>query len=126
MSRTFNFNTRYIQIAFNHSIHDVVRILPKIPLDPRIIIEAGTPYVKREGQNGIRLIRRYWGGLIVADLKVIDGAQEEVEMAHNAGANDVTAAGTSPKEIDSAGWVLIEGCKWSSCRSLCTLSPFQS
>ena len=98
MSRTFNFNTRYIQIAFNHSIHDVVRILPQIPLDPRIIIEAGTPYVKREGQNGIRLIRRYWGGLIVADLKVIDGAQEEVAMAYNAGANAVTAAGTAPKE----------------------------
>jgi len=89
---------RYIQIAFNHSIHDVVRILPQIPLDPRIIIEAGTPYVKREGQNGIRLIRRYWRGLIVADLKVIDGAQEEVAMAYNAGANAVTAAGTAPKE----------------------------
>ena len=98
MSRTFNSSIRYIQIAFNHSIHDVVRILPQIPLDPRIIIEAGTPYVKREGQNGIRLIRRYWRGLIVADLKVIDGAQEEVAMAHNAGANAVTAAGTAPKE----------------------------
>lgn len=98
MSRTFNSSMRYIQIAFNHSIHDVVRILPQIPLDPRIIIEAGTPYVKREGQNGIRLIRRYWRGLIVADLKVIDGAQEEVAMAYNAGANAVTAAGTAPKE----------------------------
>ena len=98
MSITFDFSTRYIQIAFNHSIHDVVRILPQIPHDPRVIIEAGTPYVKREGQSGIKLIRKYWRGLIVADLKVIDGAQEEVAMAHNAGANAVTAAGTAPKD----------------------------
>jgi len=98
MSKTFNFSTRYIQIAFNHTIQDVMRILPQIPLDPRIIIEAGTPYIKKEGQNGIRLIRRYWRGLIVADLKVIDGAQEEVAMAYNAGANAVTAAGTAPKD----------------------------
>ena len=98
MSRTFNSSTRYIQIAFNHTINDVMRVLPQIPLDPRIIIEAGTPYIKREGQNGIRLIRRYWRGLIVADLKVIDGAQEEVAMAHNAGANAVTAAGTASKD----------------------------
>lgn len=98
MSITFNSSTRYIQIAFNHTINDVRRILPQIPHDPRIIIEAGTPYIKREGQNGIRLIRRYWRGLIVADLKVIDGAQEEVAMAYNAGANAVTAAGTAPKD----------------------------
>jgi len=98
MSITFNSSTRYIQIAFNHTIHEVNRILPQIPYDPRIIIEAGTPYIKRVGQNGIRLIRRYWRGLIVADLKVIDGAQEEVAMAHNAGANAVTAAGTASKD----------------------------
>ena len=98
MSIAFNSNIRYIQIAFNHTINEVRRILPQIPHDPRIIIEAGTPYIKREGQNGIRLIRRYWRGLLVADLKVIDGAQEEVAMAYNAGANAVTAAGTAPKD----------------------------
>ena len=38
-------NTRYIQIAFNRDAAQVRRILPKIPYDPRIIIEAGTPYI---------------------------------------------------------------------------------
>ena len=98
MSRTFLNNQRYIQIAFNHTTSDVLRILPQIPYDPRIIIEAGTPYIKREGISGIRLIRRLWRGLVVADLKVTDGANEEVRLAYSVGANAVTAAGTAPEE----------------------------
>ena len=98
MSRTFITNQRYIQIAFNHSATDVLRILPNIPYDPRVIIEAGTPFIKREGIAGIRLIRRLWQGLLVADLKVTDGAYEEVKFAHASGANAVTAAGTAPTE----------------------------
>jgi 3-keto-L-gulonate-6-phosphate decarboxylase len=98
MNRTFNDNQRYVQIAFNHTAADVYTLLPQIPYDPRIIIEAGTPYIKREGLAGIRLIRRLWRGLVVADLKVTDGASEEVQMAYSAGANAVTAAGTAPEE----------------------------
>ena len=98
MSRTFLSNQRYIQIAFNHTSSDVLRILPQIPYDPRIIIEAGTPYIKREGIAGIRLIRRLWRGLVVADLKVTDGANEEVRLAYSVGANAVTATGTAPEE----------------------------
>lgn len=91
-------NRRYIQIAFNHSAFEVRRILPRIPQDPRIIIEAGTPFCKREGMNGVRLIRRYWTGLILADLKVTDGAAEEVAFAAASGANMVTALGSSSTE----------------------------
>ena len=98
MSKTFMDNQRYIQIAFNHSAADVLRILPQIPYDPRLIIEAGTPYIKQEGIAGIRLIRRLWRGLVVADLKVTDGANEEVRLAYSVGANAVTAAGTAPGE----------------------------
>ena len=98
MSRTFLTNQRYVQIAFNHTAADVYNILPQIPYDPRIIIEAGTPYIKREGVAGIRLIRRLWRGLVVADLKVTDGAYEEVQFAYSAGANAITAAGTAPEE----------------------------
>ena len=89
---------RYVQIAFNGSPQQVRRILPRIPYDPRIIIEAGTPYVKLAGMNGVRLIRRMWRGLIVADLKVTDGAREEVAFAVRAGANAVTAMGSAPVE----------------------------
>ena len=91
-------NTRYIQIAFNHTAYDARQILSQIPHDSRIIIEAGTPYIKREGMDGIRLIRRYWNGVIVADLKTTDGAYEEVSFAYRAGASAVTAAGSAPTE----------------------------
>jgi bifunctional enzyme Fae/Hps len=39
-----------------------------------------------------------WRGLVVADLKVTDGAAQEVSFAAGAGANIVTAAGSSPTE----------------------------
>ncbi len=87
-----------MQIAFNGSIRQVKKILPHIRYDPRIIIEAGTPFVKREGLAGVRLIRRMWRGMVVADLKITDGAREEVIFAANAGASAVTVMGSSPIE----------------------------
>ena len=89
---------RYVQIAFNGTPQQVRRILPRIPYDHRIIIEAGTPYVKLAGMNGVRLIRRMWRGLIVADIKITDGAVKEVIFAVNAGANAATAMGSAPVE----------------------------
>ncbi len=91
-------NRRYVQIAFNSDISEVRRILPQIPYDPRIFIEAGTPFIKREGMAGVRMIRRFWRGVIVADLKITDGASDEVFFAANAGANAVTVMGSAPEE----------------------------
>jgi bifunctional enzyme Fae/Hps len=90
--------TRYLQIAFNYDVALVRRILPSIQPSQRIIIEAGTPYIKREGVDGIRAIRRHWHGHLVADLKTVDGALEEVDMARKAGATAATALGSSPRE----------------------------
>ena len=87
-----------MQFAFNGTMQQVKRVLPKIPYDPRIIIEAGTPYIKQYGMNGVRLIRKLWRGLIVADLKITDGAVSEVRYAVNAGANAVTVMGSAPIE----------------------------
>ena len=89
---------RYLQIAFNYDAGLVRRILPSIVESDRILIEAGTPYIKREGMNGVRLIRRFWRGKVVADLKTVDGALGEVDMARSAGANAVTVLGNSPTE----------------------------
>ena len=99
--------SRYLQIAFNYDIRMVNRLLPRIPLSGRILIEAGTPFIKREGMAGIRYIRRLWRGLIVADIKVADGALGEVQMVRAAGANAVTVLGNAPREtID----LLLEAC----------------
>jgi bifunctional enzyme Fae/Hps len=89
---------RYLQIAFNYDIGLVMRLLPRITKSERILIEAGTPYLKREGLQGIRAIRSLWFGHIVADLKITDGAEREVEMVRQAGATAVTVMGSSPSE----------------------------
>ncbi len=90
--------TRYLQLAFNYDAGMVAHLLPRVPFSNRILIEAGTPYIKREGIAGIRLIRRFWRGLIVADIKVADGAEGEVRMVRAAGANAVTVLGNAPRE----------------------------
>lgn len=90
--------TRYLQIAFNADVASVNDILPAIPKSERILIEAGTPFIKREGMAGIRRIAELWEGKIVADLKIADGALGEVEMAESAGATAATALGDAPRE----------------------------
>jgi bifunctional enzyme Fae/Hps len=70
----FDDKTRYLQIAFNYDLGLVTRVLPSIAKSERILIEAGTPFIKREGLNGIRAIRSLWRGHVVADLKTSDGA----------------------------------------------------
>mgnify|MGYP001065670111 CR=1 FL=1 len=91
-------NVRYLQIAFNYDLGMVNQILPRIPQSDRILIEAGTPYIKLTGMNGVRAIRQRWAGHIVADLKVLDGAMAEVDMARRAGATAATVVGNAPPE----------------------------
>lgn len=76
----------------------LIQKLPDIPDSNRILIEAGTPLIKREGMNAIRVIRSRWSGHIVADLKVSDGAIGEVNMARSAGATAATVLGNAPTE----------------------------
>jgi bifunctional enzyme Fae/Hps len=89
---------RYLQIAFNYDLALVQRVLPTLPRNPRILIEAGTPFIKREGLRGISTMRALWSGHVVADIKTSDGAIQEVDMVARAGANAVTVAGNSPTE----------------------------
>ncbi len=98
MIADLNNNVRYLQIAFNDDLRMALRIIPAIPQSDRILIEAGTPFIKLEGMNGIRTIRRLWPGHLVADMKVVDGALGEVEMAHRAGATAITILGNAPTE----------------------------
>jgi bifunctional enzyme Fae/Hps len=100
--------TRYLQIAFNYDISLVRKILPAIPYNERVIIEAGTPYIKKEGMDGVHAIRRLWKGHIVADLKTLDGAYSEVNMARQAGATAVTTLGSAPVETLD---IFIAACK---------------
>jgi 3-hexulose-6-phosphate synthase/6-phospho-3-hexuloisomerase len=53
-------------------------------------IEAGTPLIKSEGMQAIRVLREQFpNAVIVADMKIADTGTMEVEMAAKAGANIV-------------------------------------
>jgi bifunctional enzyme Fae/Hps len=89
---------KYLQIAFNRSFDEFTRVIPLIPKLDNIIIEAGTPLIKREGIDIVAKMKRYWPGEISADIKIVDGAKWEVEMAKEMGADYVTAVGNSSPE----------------------------
>ena len=91
-------NVRYLQIAFNYDLRMAMQVLRAIPYSDRILIEAGTPFIKLEGMNGIRWLSRSWHGHLVADMKIADGAVGEVDMARHAGATAITILGNAPTE----------------------------
>lgn len=99
---------RYLQIAFNSDLSSVENILPNIEENERILIEAGTPFIKKEGMRGIERISQLWDGVIVADLKTADGAIGEVHMIKDAGANAASVLGSAPTETLN---LFIEECK---------------
>jgi bifunctional enzyme Fae/Hps len=91
-------NQAYLQIAFNHTYRDFKQLIKHIPQDRSIIVEAGTPFLKRHGVGVLRQMRQAWSGHLLADFKVTDGAVQEVEMAARAGATWISADGAASQE----------------------------
>jgi len=116
-----NGRLKYLQIAFNRSISEVENMVNRLPGSDRILIEAGTPFVKQYGQYGISRLVSLWRNkvgekaYIVADLKCMDRGLTEVRMAANAGASAATCLGFAPTEtIDE----FISNCQNSSIDSM--------
>jgi bifunctional enzyme Fae/Hps len=95
---------KYLQIAFNRSYEEVQNMINSLPPSNRIIIEAGTPFIKRYGMDGISSIKNWWSQkntsnvYIVADLKAMDRGATEVSLAAQAGASAATCLGLAPIE----------------------------
>ncbi len=91
-----NQRSKYLQIAFNRSLDEVRDMIAMLPASEKIIIEAGTPLVKRYGKKGISALKNWWWqkiqrpGYIVADLKCMDRGSREVEAIAEAGASAAT------------------------------------
>jgi bifunctional enzyme Fae/Hps len=51
---------RYLQIALNSTLSDARSIIQTLPRSDRIILEAGTPFIKRYGIRGIREINTWY------------------------------------------------------------------
>jgi len=99
-----NKKSKYLQIAFNRSLDEVRDMIAMLPASEKIIIEAGTPLVKRYGKEGISALKVWWSrkiqkpGYIVADLKCMDRGSREVEAVAKAGASAATCLGLAPIE----------------------------
>ncbi|OGH87762.1 MAG: hypothetical protein A3J93_04990 [Candidatus Magasanikbacteria bacterium RIFOXYC2_FULL_42_28] len=99
---------RYLQVALNGNWEDAQQILRQLPNSERILIEAGTPFIKRYGINiitEIRMLRPL--AYIVADLKTVDMGEREANLAADVGANAVIGLGIAPVETINA---LSEAC----------------
>ena len=96
----------YLQIALNSNMSDAHSVIMQLPASDRILVEAGTPLIKEFGANAIRQIYNLWGArlgqkikpYVVADLKTMDRADTEVQMAKDAGASAVVCLGLAPVE----------------------------
>ena len=129
---------KYLQIAFNTTLEEALKIIEILPIDERIILEVGTPLIKIYGMEAISEIKKFWlfklGGVlpdylkvrktknvfliasyerklflkaqkklpflpyVVADMKCMDRAEREVEIAKDAGADAITVLGQASLE----------------------------
>ena len=88
----------YLQVALDvPTIENMEFIIDSLPKSDRIIIEAGTPLIKKYGIEVIEHIRELYDGYIVADLKTLDTGRIEVRMAFECTANAVVLSGIAPK-----------------------------
>jgi len=90
----------YLQIALDvPNIERVKKIISELPESDRIILEVGTPLLKKYGVNIIRDLRKVAKDMfIVADLKTLDVGKVEVDLAFEETADAVVVAGLAPPE----------------------------
>jgi len=90
----------YLQISLdNPDLEKAKKVIAELPGSDRIIIEVGTPLIKRYGTKVINDLREVGRGMFfVADLKTLDVGKVEVDLAYDETADAVVAAGLAPPE----------------------------
>jgi bifunctional enzyme Fae/Hps len=90
----------YVQIALdNPSLENAKKILSQLPGSDRIIVEVGTPLIKRYGTriiNDLRAVAKDF--FMIADLKTLDVGKVEADIAYEDTADSVVASGLAPPE----------------------------
>ncbi|HZX50012.1 MAG TPA: orotidine 5'-phosphate decarboxylase / HUMPS family protein [Candidatus Paceibacterota bacterium] len=51
---------RYLQIALNSTLKEAGSIISQLPVSDRILVEAGTPFIKRYGVEGIKQLKKLY------------------------------------------------------------------
>jgi bifunctional enzyme Fae/Hps len=90
----------YLQISMDvPELDKTKKVMAQLPGSDRIIIEAGTPLIKRYGTKVISDLRQVAkDSFMVADLKTLDVGKVEVDIAYEDTADAVVAAGLAPPE----------------------------
>jgi len=90
----------YLQISLDiPELERCKKIIAQIPGSDRIIIEAGTPLIKRYGTRVISELRQAAkDAFMIADLKTLDVGKVEVDIAYEDTADAAVAAGLAPAE----------------------------
>jgi len=88
----------YVQISLDiPAFERTKKIISQIPKSDRIILEAGTPLIKRYGTKVISDLREVAKDVFfIADLKTLDVGKVEVDLAYEETADGVIASGLAP------------------------------
>ncbi len=106
-------NPPYLQIALDKpSLEQQLRVVEEMPESDHLVIEAGTPLVKKYGIGVVEELReKNEDAFIIADLKTLDTGHLEARMASDSGADGVVVSGQANvstiekaiKEADKCG-----------------------
>lgn len=90
----------YLQVALdNPNIEQISRVVAQLPESDHLILEAGTPLIKRYGMDVISKLREIKpSAFIVADLKTLDTGNLEARMVADATADAVVLSALAPVE----------------------------
>ncbi len=90
----------YLQIAIDiTNFVSVEKILENIPKSDKIILEVGTPLLKKYGTDIVRKIHDIKRDMfVVADLKTLDVGKVEVDLAYEQTADAVVVSGLASNE----------------------------
>jgi len=88
----------YLQVALDLVDMDMVnKVISELPKNDHLIIEAGTPLIKKFGIGVISKIREIRpDAFLIADLKTLDTGNLEFRMAADATADGVVVSGLAP------------------------------
>jgi len=91
----------YVQIALDvPSLERTKEIISALPDSDRIILEVGTPLLKKYGVKAISELRELAKDkFIIADLKTLDVGKVEVDLAFGETADGVVVAGLAAKQV---------------------------
>lgn len=95
----------YLQIALDlvdaQKLEDILQGIPK---NSKVLLEAGTPSIKKFGINLLNTIKQYHPeSYVIADMKTLDVGWLEVQIAVEQDAHAVAVSGLAPREtIESA------------------------